>query len=94
VNPCALHEGTSRPLRLLLFMDTRIVKAAADRVLAAHTDMGLRGDPEHRQQLREAVTAYIERLVQHGELGVDELVARALKHLRSLEERKPSHRAG
>ena len=75
-------------------MDARIVKAAVDRVLAAHTNLGLKGDAEHRQQLHEDVTSYIERLVQHGEHGVDELVANALRHLRSLEEREPSHRQG
>jgi hypothetical protein len=75
-------------------MDARIVKAAVDRIIATHTHMGLKGDEEHRQQLREAVTSYVERLVQHGEQSVDELVANALRHLRSLQEREASHRQG
>ena len=71
-------------------MDARIVKAAVDRTLVTNTRTGLKGDQEQRQQLREAVTSYVERLVQHGQQNVEELVAAALRNLRSLETRESS----
>jgi len=74
------------------FMDSKIVKAAVDRVIATYTSLGLKGDEEYRQELREIVTSYVERLVQHRERDVDQLVADSLRHLRSLEARESQNR--
>ena len=73
-------------------MDARIVKAAVDRVLATYTSLGLKGDEEYRQELRELETTHVERLVKHGEGDVEQLVANSLRHLRSLEARESTHR--
>jgi phosphosulfolactate synthase (CoM biosynthesis protein A) len=81
--------GTKMLAKFSNQMDARIVKSTVDRAMAAHTNLGLKGDEEHRQLLREAVTSYVEHLVQHGEQDVDKLVARALKHLRSLDPAAP-----
>ena len=69
-------------------MDTKTVKAAVDRTLATYTKLGLKGDEEYRDQLREVVTSYIERLNQRGEQDPEQLVALTLRHLRSLEPRR------
>jgi hypothetical protein len=71
-------------------MNIKIVKAAAERVLATYTNLGLKGDEEHRQRLREAVTSHVERLVEGGEHDVGELVAHTLRYLRSQEPRHPA----
>lgn len=73
-------------------MDTKIVKAAVDRVLATYTHLGLKGDEEYRDELRENVTSFVERLVERGEQDVAQLVAHSLRHLRSLEARESPHR--
>ena len=70
-------------------MDTQTAKAAVDRVMATYTNLGLKGDEEYRQQLRETVTSHIEGLVERGGEDVGELVAHTLRYLRSLEARQP-----
>jgi len=71
-------------------MDSQIVKAAVDRVLVTYTKLGLKGDEEYRQHVREISTSHIERLVERGENDVGEIVGHTLRHLRSLEARDGS----
>ena len=70
-------------------MDNKIVATAVDRTMLSYTKSGLKGDEYQRQELREMVTAYIQAEIQNGRCDPDTLVAGALKHLVSLENRPP-----
>ena len=84
------HAPRNERIRLLLsFMDNRSVSAAVDRAITTYTMMGLRGDQEQRQALRENVTVHIRKQFDKGQHDIDRLTVLALKHLVSLEDRDP-----
>lgn len=68
-------------------MDNKIIATAVDRTMLTYTKKGLKGDEDQRQELRELVTAYIQGEIQAGQSDADLLVAGALKHLVSLEDK-------
>jgi hypothetical protein len=70
-------------------MDNKIVATAVDRTMLTYTKRGLKGDEDQRQGLRELLTAYIQGEIQNGCSDPDLLVAAALKHLVSLEDKPP-----
>lgn len=74
-------------------MSNSIVGTALDRAIATYTSMGLRGDEDQRQSLREAVRDFIQDMFDKGQHDQDRLVVGALKHLVSLENRPPSARS-
>jgi hypothetical protein len=70
-------------------MDPKCVTAVVDRALMTYTAMGLRGDQEQRQALRDTVIEYISARIERGEHDAERLVVSALKHLVALENRDP-----
>ena len=68
-------------------MSTLIVGKAVDRTINTYTMMGMRGDEERRQSLREIIKDFIQDLFDRGQQDEDRLVVGALKHLVSLESR-------
>lgn len=65
------------------------VSTAVDCAIATFTMMGLRGDQEHRQALRENVTVHIRNQFDEGQHDIERLTVLALTHLVSLEGRDP-----
>ena len=70
-------------------MDPKRVTAVVDRALMTYTAMGLRGDQEHRQTLRDTVIEHISARIERGEHDAERLIVSALKHLVALENRDP-----
>ena len=87
-----LYAATN-PLRVdWHVMSTDVVANAVDRTIVTYTKMGLRGDQERRQMLREIAKEYIQGMFEQGQQDQDKLVVDALKHLVSLEGRPPLRR--
>jgi hypothetical protein len=62
------------------------ISTAVDRAMTSFTMMGMRGDQQKRQSMREAVRAHIQSEMERGQLDLDRLVVSGLKHLVSLEK--------
>ena len=73
-------------------MDPKALSAAVERAMASYTMMGLKGDEERRQDLRETVRKHIQDKVEGGERDVERLVVSALKYLVALENERPPPR--
>jgi hypothetical protein len=73
-------------------MSTQNIRTAVDRAIASYTMMGLRGDQQRRELLRETAAVHIQGHVDQGQDDPDRLVVLALKYLVSLEQNRASPR--